>query len=188
MKSYFRSDLALEELENLHTDVVGAKRTERHVGRFFISKLCIGTESAARSLNKDVGNYLTLHCGPVTELSCEDEALLVRLVAGEIQGMARCLTGKPMDGAFSVLIVGLGNAELTADAIGPLTVRGLTATRHWRSEEEDLYHALGCTALSTFVPGVLGQTGIESLALLQGALAAAKPDLVVIVDALAAGE
>ena len=90
------------------------------------------------------------------------------------------------DPDFSVFVTGLGNAELTADALGPDTVSKLTATRHLREHELPLYREIGCSALSAFAPGVLGQTGIETLELLRGAVRSVKPDLVVAVDALAA--
>lgn len=97
------------------------------------------------------------------------------------------LTQKEINGDFSVLIAGLGNAELTADAVGPCTVRRMHATRHLRTHEGKLYRSLGCASVTTLAPGVLGQTGIETLEQLQGAVRCVAPDLVVIVDALAAG-
>ena len=83
-------------------------------------------------------------------------------------------------------MAGLGNAELTADAIGPKTVGMLTATRHLREHEGGLYRRLGCSSLSAMAPGVLGQTGIETLELLRGAVRFVRPDIVILVDALAA--
>ena len=84
-----------------------------------------------------------------------------------------------------LFVAGLGNEELTADAIGPKTVQGLTATRHLRSHEGEFYRALGCASLSALAPGVLGQTGIETLEIVRGAVRYVRPDLVLVIDALA---
>lgn len=96
----------------------------------------------------------------------------------------------PQQKRMSVLVVGLGNPELTPDALGTMCVRNLNVTRHLDgailslTEGEDIpFHAL-----SAFCPMVLGQTGIETLALVQGAVRAVKPDLVILLDALAASE
>lgn len=90
----------------------------------------------------------------------------------------------------SVLVIGLGNPELTADAFGTLCVRGLNVTRHLLGEDSPLPAPLTSSlhALSAFCPMVLGQTGIETLALVRGAVDAVKPDLVILLDALAASD
>ena len=111
---------------------------------------------------------------------------LVLLLSEELRKMATRLTQKPIAPAFRILVVGLGNRDLTADAIGPRTVDGLTATRHLQEQEPALYRALGCASLSALAPGVLGQTGIEVLELLRGAVRAIRPDAVLAIDALAA--
>ena len=100
--------------------------------------------------------------------------------------MAKRLSGKEISPDFSVCVVGLGNRELTADALGPLVASRLTATRHLRREEDELYRSLKCCLLSSVTPGVLGQTGIETLELLRGTVGSVSPDLVIAVDALAA--
>ena len=100
--------------------------------------------------------------------------------------MAEGMLDKAVDGACRVLVVGLGNADMTPDAIGPGTVRRLTVTRHLKAYDETLYNALGCCELSALSPGVLGQTGMESGELVRCAAERLKPDLLVAVDALAA--
>ncbi|MCQ2432071.1 MAG: GPR endopeptidase [Clostridia bacterium] len=88
----------------------------------------------------------------------------------------------------SVLAVGLGNPELTPDAYGTLCVRSLNVTRHLVGEGSPLPEHLRSSlhALSAFCPMVLGQTGIETLSLVKGAVDAVRPDLVILLDALAA--
>jgi GPR endopeptidase len=84
------------------------------------------------------------------------------------------------------LVVGLGNSEITPDAIGPFSVRKLNVTRHLRGIDEKLYDTIGRCEISALFPGVLGQTGIETVELIRGAAENAHPDVVLVIDALAA--
>lgn len=183
---YARSDLACEGFGSAIEDCPGAERQERRVGDVKICRLKIATETASRTLGKPCGTYLTLECGRMDRLYGKRREFVARLLAGELRGMAERLTGKRADAELGVFVAGLGNAELTADAIGPMTVRKLTATRHLREHEGDLFHSAGCVSLSALAPGVLGQTGIETAELLSGAVRVVSPDLVIVVDALAA--
>ena len=81
------------------------------------------------------------------------------------------------------LVAGLGNDEMTPDAVGPLAVNSVIATRHLkRGMPEDF---AGFTTVSAVKPGVLGATGIESAELLRSACRAADPARLIAVDALA---
>ncbi len=90
---------------------------------------------------------------------------------------------------LSVLCVGLGNPSLTPDALGPTVVSQLVITHHM-TRGADGTSLLGddVNRVSAFVPMVVGQTGIETLSLVRGAVDAVKPDLVLLIDALAASE
>lgn len=186
MESYTRTDLAFESFGDAGKRVDGAEQTMHRSGNCCIHRLRIRTADAASVLGKPIGSYVTVECGKIHHLNRERSEMLSRILSGELRGMTEILTGRQPDPDFSVFVTGLGNAELTADALGPDTVAKLTATRHLREHELSLYREIGCSALSAFAPGVLGQTGIETLELLRGAVRSVKPDLVVVVDALAA--
>ncbi len=138
-----------------------------------------------RRLEADGGHFVTMSCGRITERE-EDLPDLARLLADEILNMARCLIGREPDGQSRIFVAGLGNADMTPDAIGPGTVRRLTVTRHLKDFDEALFAALGCCELAALAPGVMGQTGVETGALVGSAVKLLSPDLVVCVDALAA--
>ena len=186
MNSYTRSDLACESVAIGSGQAEGVECKNEQIGGISVQRMQIITEAAAKELGKPCGRYVTVDCGKPVTVSDAKKEMIAHLLAGEIRGMATRLTQKAPDSDFSVFVAGLGNAELTADAIGPKTVGRLTATRHLREHEARLYRELGCCALSAIAPGVLGQTGIETLALLQGAIEHVGPDLVVVIDALAA--
>lgn len=183
---YARSDLACESVAREGMQIEGTEYKERRVGEFLHSALRVKSETAANRLGKEVGVYVTISCGRIDGMSEENTRLLERLLAGEVRGMAARLTGKAVDENFCVLIAGLGNAALTADAIGPKTAMRLTATRHLREHDVKVFRSVGCAAVAALAPGVLGQTGIETAELLRGAVACVHPDVVIAVDALAA--
>jgi spore protease len=87
---------------------------------------------------------------------------------------------------LSVLVVGLGNRAITADAIGPAVVDELLITRHLREQEPAIFARMRCSAVSALAPGVLGQTGMEAAEVVAGAVRRSRPDAIVAIDALAA--
>ncbi len=91
-----------------------------------------------------------------------------------------------LDAQQSLLVVGLGNRAMTPDAVGPLTLRGLVITRHLRRTLPRIFSDI--PSVSALEPGVLGTTGIESAEIVKSVVQATKPDRVLVVDALAAGE
>lgn len=87
----------------------------------------------------------------------------------------------------SILVVGLGNREVTPDALGPEVVGNLLITRHVIQEYGKL--AMGkdkVNLISGIVPGVMAQTGMETLEIIRGVVEETKPSLVIAIDALAA--
>ena len=87
----------------------------------------------------------------------------------------------------SVLVVGLGNREVTPDALGPEVVGNLYITRHiLREYGEYAFPDKKVASISGIVPGVMAQTGMESLEIIKGIIHETKPQLVIAIDALAA--
>jgi spore protease len=139
-----------------------------------------------RRTEMDGAQSVTIACGRITARGEEELPELSRLLAHELGRMAAHAMRKGITPDCRVLVVGLGNADMTPDAIGPGTVRRLTVTRHLRSYDEELFKALGCCELAALSPGVLGQTGMESGEIVKSTAERIRPDLLVAVDALAA--
>lgn len=187
MNHYYRTDLAAESLEQISGSMDGVEHATQTFGGCKIHRTLIFGEEAAEKLGKPLGEYITVECGSVQYLAHDESERFVEILAGELHGLTARLLGRVRDSELCVLAVGLGNSELTADAIGPMTVSKLTATRHLKEYEPDLYLALGCSSLAILSPGVLGQTGIETLEMIRNAAGAVHPDLILVIDALAAG-
>ena len=186
MDFYAQSDLASESYQGLKKPPVGADHSVEERFGFAVDRLEIKNDEAAHALGKPCGHYVTIDCGSFHLLGDMEREKLAHLISEEICQMSAHLCGRTPDADFSVFVAGLGNSELTTDSIGPKTVQRLTATRHLREYEQGLYREIGCSSLSSLAPGVLGQTGIETLELLQGAVKYVSPDLILVIDALAA--
>ena len=87
----------------------------------------------------------------------------------------------------SILVVGLGNRDVTADALGPEVIDHLNITRHMlRQFGHAAYSCEKVHEISSIVPGVMGKTGMETAEIVRGVVDSTKPDVIVVIDALAA--
>ena len=188
-----RTDLALESQERLKND----RGTVRGV-RFFeepgedgvvVSTVVIETENAAKAMGRPRGTYVTIEAPEMIE---EDEGYHRNISVRLAEILRKMLPGRTEQDLnkgleVSALVVGLGNREVTPDALGPRVVDNLFITRHIMNEfgkyafvDEDV------SRVSGIVPGVMAQTGMECVEILRGVVKETKPDFVITVDALAA--
>lgn len=179
-----RTDLALEERESfdgsgveIHgVEVEESCDEERDVR---LTRVKIVSERGACEMGKSRGTYLTLEA---PGLASPDEDYH-REVSEMIADLLRELTGT----AESVLVAGLGNRDVTPDALGPQAVSNLMITRHLiREYGREMMGMDGCCVVSGIVPGVMAQTGMETSEILQGIIEETRPDLLIVIDALAA--
>lgn len=184
--AYPRTDLACETLPRELPPIPGVRAEESVEEGVALSDLTILDDEAARLMGKPIGRYVTLSRAKLWHLSGEAYDHFRDLLAEKLLTLAIEMTGQRPDAHFGVLVAGLGNRDITPDAIGPQTVQKLAVTRHLRTFEPAAYTAIGRCAISALAPGVLGQTGIETVELIRGAVENAKPDLVIAVDALVA--
>ena len=141
----------------------------------------IETEEAAKEMERPMGTYITMELPNLLE---EREELKLTAEQELSKQLKELLRGKKGE---HILVVGLGNREVTADAIGPLTVDSLLVTRHFFQEEQvGAAVAKKYRKVSAVAPGVTAQTGVETMELIRGIVEQIKPDIVLVVDALAA--
>lgn len=171
-----RTDLALERRELAAQDCDGVDSEELSVGSAKITRITVTNENGVQAVGKPVGTYITIEVPPFSDESASDDT---RRSAITVE-LNRIL---PEEGP--ILIAGLGNSDITPDALGPKTVSGVLATRHI---SEELSKSLGLgelRAVSVISPGVLGKTGIETAEILKGIVEQVKPAAVIVIDALA---
>lgn len=168
-----RTDLAVEATMSEKNGIEGVETKEYKRNNLFITKTQID-EVAGEKIGKSAGNYVTvfskdLFAGVNTS---EYAQILTELLKDFL----------PQKGL--VLIVGLGNREITPDALGPLVAGKILATRHLNEEMPDILPDL--RAVASLTTGVLAQTGIETAEIIKAVCEKIKPSVVVAIDALAA--
>ena len=186
-KYNIRTDLALEQKERFEADnveVAGEILEETHDEdkEIRVTTVKIETENGAKAMRKPVGTYITIEA---PHLAMADDDYHEEL-AGELKNYLERLIDMDKK-EYSVLVVGLGNREVTPDALGPYVADQLNITRHiikeygrYAVDNKDIH------LVSAIVPGVMGQTGMETVEIVKGIVEVTKPDFVVAVDALAA--
>lgn len=186
-----RTDLALEEKERFESDNVEIQGVileedydeEREIR---VTRVQIETENGAKAMGKPVGTYLTLEA---PNLAVPDEQYHME-IASQLSRYIRELIDKNAKGKekdISILVVGLGNRDVTPDALGPYVADHLCVTRHIVKEYGKYAMGMEHTSMiSAVVPGVMGQTGMETTEIVRGIVKETHPDMVIAVDALAA--
>ena len=185
-RSRIRTDLALEATERFqaeNVEVRGVEIRERYDEEKDVrtTVVRITTENGARTMGKPQGTYISIE---TPDLSVPDEDYH-REISEEVAHHLRELID--LGRQQSILVVGLGNQEITADSLGPRAVSNLHMTRHVIREYGLKANThMKMHQISGIAPGVMAQTGMETLEIIQGIVSETKPDLVIAVDALAA--
>ncbi|MBR2283577.1 MAG: GPR endopeptidase [Ruminococcus sp.] len=176
-----RTDLALEcfpedEGYELPEGVTMSRRGEA----FRITEIDIADDSCMETLGKGKGRYITLEGGELSRFSPEYSDMAQEL-AGELGQLVP---------EGDILVAGIGNSDITPDAVGPQTAARVLATRHLQSElaGEDMEIFRSLRRVSVLAAGVLGQTGIETAELLRTVCGELRPAAVIAVDALACSD
>ncbi|MBR5613963.1 MAG: GPR endopeptidase [Clostridia bacterium] len=179
-----RTDLAIEAREMyfensaIATEAKGieAEEDECDFG-IKVTRVRVVDEEGGKALGKPVGTYITMELPNPNETEQKAYEEACRICAVELTK----LVGQKVNG--TALVIGLGNRNITADALGPKTVDSVLVTRHlleYMPEEIDSRLRSVC-AIS---PGVLGVTGVETGEIVKGICDRVKPALVIAVDAL----
>ena len=182
-----RTDLAMEARESLtHTphEDKGIKVSEQFLspGSIKCTTVEILTENAAVSIGKPRGTYITLESAEMDIDDGEHHSEISDALANTLLPFIHS-TSTPV----SLLVVGLGNRNVTPDALGPNVVDQLQVTRHLYKEFGNAAFYKPCKYLiSSIIPGVMAQTGMETLEIVKGIVEQTKPDYVIVIDALAA--
>lgn len=186
--NYIRTDLAIETVvvpaENKTTDYdkQDIEFIEENEDGIVITTMIVKTNLGAKKTGKSCGTYTTIIIGKIWFADEAEFEHIAEILASYIKKFADMLS----PGANNILVAGLGNRDITADSIGPLCINSINITRHIKEQDAKLFADIASSEISAVVPGVLGQTGIETSALVYGAVENVKPSLVIAVDALAA--
>lgn len=176
-----RTDIALERhdfLKETHKEGVEVKKWKKDDVE--IVRVEIKSPDGEKIMEKPMGKYYTVD---LPEFSHESELLDVRLTI-----LTDIIKELIPENAKTFLVAGLGNDNITPDALGPLCAKKIFSTRHFEKFTEIKQHLPDLNPVASISTGVLGQTGIETAEYIKGIVEFVKPDAVIIVDALACGK
>lgn len=182
-----RTDLALEARESIEDTEgeirgVSVEETYDAENEIRVTKVLIETKNGAKAMGKPMGTYITLEAPGMIEPEEDYHQEISSALANQLKGIIPDAQKEQ-----SVLIVGLGNRDVTADALGPNVADNLFITRHVVKEYgKAAYNKSKMHMVSSIVPGVMAKTGMESAEIIKGVVEQTAPDVVIVVDALAA--
>ncbi|HPU59155.1 MAG TPA: GPR endopeptidase, partial [Candidatus Avimonas sp.] len=155
----------------------GVKQDTRQVGDVKLTTIVIEDEQGEKALGRPKGRYITAELPPLSddEHNMEEKSIML---GDELKNLL------PQQG--TILVVGLGNQAVTPDALGPRAAGLVLATRHIEGEFARSTGMDDLRPTAVFVPGVLGQTGVESSDMVKGICSIVNPAAVIVIDALAA--
>lgn len=182
----FRTDMADErrdiykKVNNLN-DILGIESQEREDGKNIkVSKVKVLDENGEAAIGKPKGTYITIDIKNLKFAGEEEIKISSESVAKELKE----LIDKHISKEDGILIVGLGNKEVTPDALGPKVVQDIDITRHLLTYAPEILKE-GTRPVSAVSPGVLGTTGIETLEIIKGIVDNVKPKMLIVIDSLA---
>lgn len=176
-----RTDLALEARElwqesaEKTTRLSGVKAAKTKLEGYPLTRVDILDSRGEEALGKPRGSYLTIDLTTFWQRKADFFERAVRAVGSQLKELL------PAEGP--ALVIGLGNAAMTPDAVGPLAVDNILITRHLISAMPKQF--AGFRPVAVFRTGVLGTTGVESAEAVRGLVAEVQPSLVIAIDALA---
>lgn len=179
-----RTDLAVEAHEikskEAAEEIEGVTADKEERNGISLTRVRITSESASKLLGKAQGTYITIET-PNLRYGMEDHEAAADIIAKEITDMADITENT------TTLIAGLGNRDITPDALGCAVVSDIFITNHLH---EGIKSVIGenISSVCAIAPGVLGTTGIETVEIIKGITEKIKPQLVIAVDALAAAD
>ena len=171
-----RTDLVAEIKAEKQTDISGVEVIEEKINEVSISTVKILDEKASETREKPIGSYCTISF-PRLDFVCE--------TCDIINATVKALKAVIKSDINQSLVVGLGNTDITPDALGPIVADRVLATRHLTNKLKRDLGLDGLKSVSTITPNVLGKTGIESYDLVSATAKKIKPDIIIAVDALA---
>lgn len=183
----FRTDLADERRDmykksnRIENEVEGIEAQEEQItDKIKVTRVKITNEQGEQAIGKTKGNYITIDIQKMNIITEEEALKASETLANEL----RKLVENKIQSKEDVLIVGLGNEEVTPDALGPNVVKDIEVTRHIINYLPQ-YIDENARPVSAIAPGVLGTTGIETLEVIKGVVDNIKPKLLIVIDALA---
>jgi spore protease len=176
----FDTDLACERRRaDINVPGVFYKRERR--GIFVWERIDITSHEGEEAIGRPMGSYDTLSCERMDTLDVSD----IEDASNEIASELCRVFDKTSVIPSKILVVGLGNSDLTPDSVGPSTACMVNATMHLRKYDNALFESFECSEIAVLTPGVMAKTGMESTDTVSAVCDLIEPDVVIAIDSIA---
>ena len=183
-----RTDLALEANEQIKDEgkqsgIIVHENYDELSG-LKITCIDITDSNGEKALGRKMGRYVTAENMELATADSDQQNYMADRLAGIMSGLIKSsvnTSAAPHD-RIKILVVGLGNKEVTPDSLGPLVTEYVSVLDYGDDEPAGDAHI----RMTAIAPGVMAQTGMETSEIIQGIVAETKPDIVIAIDALAA--
>ncbi len=179
----FRTDMADERVDTykrVHnlSEIDGIKVESSNQNGIVTTVVDVLNDNGAKAVQKEIGKYITVEIPDINVANEEDEEKISQILAEQIKELI------DSDFSKSVLVVGLGNEDVTPDALGPKVIKNIDVTRHILNFAKEFAKS-NTREVSAIAPGVLGTTGIETSEIISSIVKNVKPDILIVIDSLA---
>lgn len=177
-----RTDLAVEAKELYEKEnskkIQGVEVSNTEKGKIKITNVKVLTEQGERAIGKPKGTYITIDMPRLVHYDADAMDDVSEVLGEELSKLIK------LQDSMTTLVVGLGNWNITPDALGPKVVSKIMITRHLKELVPDSIDE-GIRPVCALAPGVLGITGMETSEIIKGVVNKIKPNLIICIDALA---
>ena len=165
---------------NITNEIDGVETNVREEGDVKITEVKVTNENGANSIGKPIGSYITIDIKKLKSATDEEIESYGDILSNELKKLVDKHSAKQDE----ILVVGLGNIYVTPDSLGPKVINEIDVTRHILKYMPEVLEE-GTRSVSAISPGVLGTTGMETLEIVTGIVEKVKPNLIIVIDALA---
>ena len=174
-----RTDLALDAALSLDTQTQSTIQKQEYTSFDVpVTKIHVDTQAVSEALGKPLGTYVTVHLHQGWERDNDAAMRCAKAISQELLPLL------PTEG--DILVVGLGNSKITADAVGPEAITQIIVTRHLKERMPESF--IDFHSVSALSPGVLGITGVETGEIVKGVFDKTAPAAIIAIDALATSD
>lgn len=182
MDNNIRTDLAIEARELYKEgnagEVPGVEVEDESSLNVKVTRVKIISQEGQQAMGKPMGTYITIEADKLRDRDIDVEDEVSRVLAKELVSLLK------VDKDAVAFVVGLGNWNVTPDALGPRVISKLMVTKHLLELKPE-YKDSGLRPVCAITPGVLGTTGMETSDIIEGIIEKIKPDFIIAIDALA---
>ncbi len=181
-----RTDLAIEVKESFpkdHVEIPGVSLQENYdkLKKIKVTSVRIMNHIGARQMKKPIGTYTTID---FEERFIFEQKDYMDAVGKRLQKELAAILPHKIKKDATILVTGLGNRFATPDALGPYVLEQIEVNRHLSVQYVGMELQKGMK-ICGMIPGVLGQTGMESSEILKGVIESVHPDCMLVIDSLA---